>query len=105
MLKCYILLKDHLKPNQAMQSAAHGVLAMYHKFQDDQDVQRWLQESARKVICSVSEAEFAYAKTYFNYVVVTEPALGDADVALVFKPREDWPFVFRNYFLYGSPKT
>jgi hypothetical protein len=29
----------------------------------------------------------------------------DAKVAIIFKPKEDWPFVFRNYFLYESPKT
>lgn len=53
-----------------------------------------------KVIYKVSDAEFERAKAFEDSVVLTEPALGGQEVAIAFKPREEWPKAFRFFKLY-----
>jgi hypothetical protein len=43
-----------------------------------------------KVICKVTEKEFEAAKQIPDNVLITESALGGQEVALAFKPREEW---------------
>lgn len=62
----------------------------------------WLSGLFRKVVCGVTDAEFDAAKSCADYVVITESALGGAEVALAFRPREQWPAAFRSLRLYGQ---
>jgi hypothetical protein len=52
------------------------------------------------VICKVSDEEFGQAKAVEDRVVLTESGLGGAEVAIAFKPREEWPKGFRFYRLF-----
>ena len=54
----------------------------------------------RKAVCKVSEEEFEKAKGVADHVVLTESALDGQEVAIAFKPREEWPKAFKFYPLY-----
>jgi hypothetical protein len=96
----YILIKDSVPQGIAILAAAHAALAGYLKFKDTPEVSAWLSGPFRKVICRVTEAEFAQAKNFEDHVVLTESALEGQEVAIAFKPREEWPKAFRFYRLY-----
>jgi hypothetical protein len=44
--------------------------------------------------------EFEKAKAFTDHVVLTESALAGQEVAIAFKPREEWPNAFRFYRLF-----
>jgi peptidyl-tRNA hydrolase len=99
-MKMYILLKDSLPEGFAVLAAAHASLACYLKFQEDDETQNWVSGTFYKVICKVNEKEFEKAKSFENHVVLTESALDHQEVAIAFKPREQWPKAFKFYRLY-----
>jgi hypothetical protein len=51
-------------------------------------------------VVQVSDAEFEAAKAVEDHVVLTELALGGAEVAITFKPREVWAKGFGFYRLF-----
>ena len=53
-----------------------------------------------KVVCRVTDAEFEAAKLLEDSVVLTESALDNAEVAIAFRPRAEWPKAFKFYRLY-----
>jgi hypothetical protein len=73
---------------------------LYILIKDTPDVRQWLSGPFRKVVCKVNDEEFERAKTCPDHVVVTESALGGAEVALAFTPRQEWPAAFRFFRLY-----
>jgi hypothetical protein len=79
---------------------AHASLAAYLKYQDSLEVKQWLSGPFYKVVCKVNEAEFERAKSEADHVVITESALDNQEVAIAFKPREDWPKAFRYFRMY-----
>lgn len=98
-LKMYILIKKSL-PSHKIIAAAHASLMCYLKFQDRLEVQEWVKNSFRKVVCEVSDKEFEAAKCENDYIIVTEMAFKETnheEVALAFKPRIDWPTEFKFY--------
>ena len=99
-MKMYILVKDSIPEGFAILAAAHASLAGYLKFQDTPEVQTWISGPFYKVICKVSEKEFEKARQYEDHVVLTESALEHQEVAIAFKPREEWPKFFRFLKLY-----
>ncbi|MDG9666670.1 hypothetical protein ONV78_02905 [Hahella sp. CR1] len=99
-MKMYILIKDTIPSGYAMVAAAHASLAAYLKFQDTAEVREWLSGPFYKTLCKVNEKQFEKAKTFADHVVVTESALEGQEVALAFKPREEWPKDFKFYPLY-----
>lgn len=96
----YILIKETAPLGFAMVAAAHAALAAYLKFRDSPEVAAWLSGPFYKTVCKLSEAEFEAAKALEDHVVITEAALGGAELALAFRPREEWPKSFRFYRLY-----
>ena len=96
--KMYILVKKSL-PSHKVVAVAHGVLMCYLKYKDKPEVQEWLKNSFRKVICEITDKEFEAAKCEANCVIVTEQGLKGMEVALAFKPRIDWPEEFKYYSL------
>ncbi len=48
----------------------------------------------------MSDAEFESAKAVPDNVVLTESRLVGQEVAIAFKPREEWPKAFKFYRLY-----
>ena len=99
-MKMYILVKESVPTGFALVAAAHASLAAYLKFQDTPEVREWLSGPFSKTVCKLTEEEFEQAKACPDHVILTESALGGAEVALAFRPRADWPKAFKFYRLY-----
>ncbi|BBB68700.1 hypothetical protein UNDYM_4447 [Undibacterium sp. YM2] len=99
-MKMYILVKDDVPLGFAMVAVAHASLAGYLRFQDTPEVKAWLAGPFFKAVCRVNAKEFDNAKLVEDHVVLTESALDNREVAIVFKPREEWPKMFRFLKLY-----
>lgn len=99
-MKMYILIKEEVPAGFAVLAAAHASLACYLKFRESSEIATWLSGPFRKVICRVNDAEFEAAKSFDDSVVLTESALNGSEVAIAFRPREDWPKAFKFYRLY-----
>jgi hypothetical protein len=102
-MKMYILVRDDVPLGFAMVAVAHASLAGYLRFRDTPEVEEWLAGSFFKAVCVVNEKEFEKAKAVPDHVVLTESALGGREVALAFKPRDEWPKMFRFLKLYREP--
>jgi peptidyl-tRNA hydrolase len=99
-MKMYILVRDDVPFGFAMVAAAHASLAGYLRFQNEPEVREWLAGPFFKVVCKVNAKEFENAKQVADHMVLTESALANREVAIVFKPRADWPKMFRFLRLY-----
>jgi peptidyl-tRNA hydrolase len=99
-MKMYILIRDDVPLGFAMLAAAHASLAAYLKYQHTPEVQSWLLGPFCKVICRVTAKQFEQAKQTPDHVVMTESALAGQEVAIAFKPRDEWPKSFKFYSLY-----
>ncbi len=99
-MKMYILIKDDVPQAFAVLAAAHASLAAYLKFKDSPEVAEWLSGPFYKAVCRVGDQEFEKAKEYDDFVVLTESSLNDREVAIAFRPREEWPKAFKFYRLY-----
>ncbi len=99
-MKMYILIKDTVPLGTAMVAAAHASLAVYLKFKESPEVEQWLSGSFRKVVCQVTGNEFEKVKTVEDAVVLTESALDNQEVAIAFKPRQEWHKSFKFFKLY-----
>ena len=99
-MKMYILIKDDVPPGFDVLAAAHASLAAYLKFKESPEVAEWIAGPFYKTVCRVSPQEYERAKDVADSVVLTESALGDREVAIAFKPREEWPKSFKYYKLY-----
>jgi len=99
-MKMYILIKDYVPLGFALVAASHASLAAYFKFKESPDVEQWISGPFYKTICKVNDKEFQKAKAFENHVVITESALENEEVAIAFKPRENWPKPFKYYRLY-----
>jgi peptidyl-tRNA hydrolase len=90
-MKMYILIRESVPLGFAILAASHASLAAYLKFKDSHEVTDWLSGPFYKVVCKVTDEEFEKAKTIEDHVVLTESGLGDQEIAIAFKPREEWP--------------
>ena len=92
-MKMYICIKEGTLSGMAMNAAAHAGLMCHLKFCEDGDYLNWLENSFKKVTCSVTPAEFAMLKEVPDSFVVTESRLDNAELAVVLKPRQpnEWP--------------
>ena len=99
-MKMYILVRESVPAGFAILAAAHASLACYLQFRDVPEVAAWLAGPFYKVVCRVTDAEYETAKALEDNVVLTESALDGAEVAIAFRPREEWPKAFKFYRLY-----
>ncbi len=99
-MKMYILIKESVPVSYAVLASAHASLAAYLKFKDTEEVNKWLSGPFYKVVCKVNEKEFRKAKEFDDSVILTESTLGDEEIAIAFKPREEWPKSFKFYKLF-----
>ena len=99
-MKMYILIKESVPLGVAMVAAAHASLAAYLAFKDAPEVQQWLAGPFFKAVCKVSPQEFEQAKSVADNVILTESALDGQEVAIAFKPREEWPKSFKFFRLF-----
>ncbi len=88
-----------------MVAVAHASLAGYLKFQGTPEVEQWLSGPFFKAVCKANAKEFENAKEVPDHVVLTESALANREVAIVFKPREEWPKMFKFLRLYREAPT
>lgn len=101
MKRMYILIVDWMDTGHAVNTAAHaGAMINSRWKEDDADMADWYKTSFRKVTCKVTPVEFEKAKTYENWFAVTEMAFENKEVALVFKPRDEYPRFFQFLKLY-----
>ena len=96
----YILIKDDVDLGHAILASAHASLSCYLTFKGDPTLEDWALNSFRKVVCKVNAKEFEKAKSYPDFRIMTEMALANDEIALVFKPRDDWPEFFKWLKLY-----
>ena len=99
-MKMYILIKESVPTGFAVLAAAHASLACYLKFKDTSDMNLWLSGIFYKVVCRVNDQEFEKAKEVEYNVLLTESALEGQEIAIAFRPREEWPKAFKFYKLY-----
>ncbi|WP_291519766.1 peptidyl-tRNA hydrolase [Acidovorax sp.] len=105
-MKMYILVRDDIPLGFAMVAVAHASLAGYLKFQNDPQTKEWLEGPFFKVVCKANTKEFANAKLVADHLVLIEAALEQQEVAIVFKPRREWPRMFKYLRLYrDTPNT
>ncbi|ALN56351.1 peptidyl-tRNA hydrolase [Lysobacter enzymogenes] len=99
-MKMYILVRDDVPLGFAMVAVAHASLAAYLKFRDAPETAQWLDGPFFKAVCKANAREFENAKAVEDHVVLTESALDGREVAIAFKPREEWPKMFKFLRLY-----
>jgi len=84
-------------------SVAHASLGTFLKFQHSGDMQNWLANSFKKVVCVVNEEQFEAAKLVDRNVVFTESSLPDNNETCIgFCPRDEYPAQFKKYRLFGT---
>ena len=99
-MKMYILIREPVPTAFALVAASHASLAVYLKFKDTPEIDQWLSGPFYKPNCRVNDSEFETAKSFEDNVVITESALDGQEIAIAFKPREEWPKPFHFYSLY-----
>lgn len=99
-MKMYILIKEDIPVGFAVLASAHASLAAYLKFKDSPEIEEWISGPFYKVICRVNDKEFEKAKEYPDHIVLTESALDNKEVAIAFKPRNEWAKFFRFLRMY-----
>lgn len=99
-MKMYILIKEFVPNNFAPVIAAHASLACYLKYSDDPEMQTWISGVFKKCVCKVNEKEFENAKSVERNLLLTESALDNQEVALVFSPRIEYPKMFQFFKLW-----
>ena len=118
--KMYILIHKNVDLGHAILAAAHASLSGYLAFVEFETkaiidshlimevhptlTEQWVKESFRKVVCKVNSVEFEKAKTYgknmIDYRIMTESALNNQEVAIVFRPRDNFEPFFKSLKLY-----
>jgi hypothetical protein len=90
----YILNRESVPLGFAILAASHASLAAYLKFKDSPEVTAWLSGSFYTIVCKVTDEESEKAKTIEDHVALTKSGLGGQEIAIAFKPREEWPKSF-----------
>jgi peptidyl-tRNA hydrolase len=91
----YIIVKDNIPDKLAPVIAAHASLACYKKFQENDNMIKWINGIFKKVVCLANETEFDKLKNETDFLVITESSLDNKEVALAFCPREEYPKKFK----------
>lgn len=94
-MKMYILIKRDAPDKLVPVIAAHASLACFRKFEQNGDMQSWINGIFTKVVCVVNEAEFTNAQKELNYIVLTESTLDKREVCIAFCPREEYSKMFK----------
>lgn len=98
-LKMYVLVRKRVPVGIGTVNAAHAALATYLKFKNDPETKEWLKRFY-KVVVAVSDAQFQKAKRVPYHVTIREDRYHNAEVAMAFKPRRNWPKRFFEFPLY-----
>ncbi len=104
-MKMYLLIHETVPLGYAMLAAAHASLAGYLRFIDHPDMKEWVSGRFDKVVCRADDLAFRRAKDLEGSLVLTESGLDDREVAVVLRPRQDWPKWVRFLPLYKGPRS
>lgn len=89
-IKQYIVLRPNISPAVATIGVAHGVLAAYLKWKDEQIVQDWVGGKFGpfyKCVCqALNMPEWEAIKKWNDNIIITESGLDNLDICVVFKP-------------------
>jgi len=91
----YIIIKNNIPDRLVPVITAHASLACYKKFENDENMIKWINGVFKKVVCVVDETEFEKFKEDDNFVLLTESALDNREVGVAFCPREVFPKKFK----------
>lgn len=94
-MKMYIIVKDNIPDKLVPVITAHASLACYRKFEENENIIKWINGIFKKVICLANETEFDNLKNETDFVVLTESSLDNKEVGLAFCPREEYPKKFK----------
>ena len=94
-MKMYIIVKDDVPDKLVPVITAHASLACYKKFQENDIMIKWINGIFKKVVCLANEIEFDKLKNETDFVLLTESALDNKEVCLVFCPREEYSKKFK----------
>jgi len=94
-MKMYIVVKDSIPDKLIPVITAHASLACYKKFEENEQMIKWINGIFKKVVCLVNEDEFERLKKEVDHVLLTESALDNQEVCLAFCPREEYPKKFK----------
>jgi hypothetical protein len=118
----YILVPDGIPSGFAINSAAHAGCCAGLRWYNDPDFRKWATTSFRKVTCradddalhmckyklgalllgeTLPDWKAAYEAVADHIIEVTESDLDGRLVAVVFKPRANWPACFKALDLWG----
>ncbi|MBD2769865.1 hypothetical protein IC235_18400 [Hymenobacter sp. BT664] len=103
-MKMYLLVKENAPNKLVPVVTAHASLACFREYEQEEDMQHWINSVFKKVVCKVTEAEFEQAKQVAKRVLLTESSLGGQEVCLAFSPREEYPKYFK-YLRLWSPNA
>ena len=103
-MKMYILVKESIPNNLVPVITAHASLACFLKYEQDEEMQHWINSVFKKVVCKVTEVEFEKARQVEKNVLLTESLLNNQEVCLAFSPREEYPKFFK-FFRLWSPNA
>ena len=103
MKRMYILVLNDVALGTAVNSACHAAVACALKYQDTPEVQEWLDDSFRKVTCSVTwdQLNLCMARED-DWVPISEINLDYRLVAVAFKPRDEYHKCFKFLTLFGK---
>jgi len=94
-MKMYIVIKNDVPDKLVPVISAHASLACYKKFEENENMQKWINSIFKKVVCLANETEFNNLKKDSESVLLTESALNNKEVCLAFCPREEYPKKFK----------
>lgn len=94
-MKMYIVVKDNTPDKLVPVIAAHASLACYKKYEDNEDMVKWINGIFKKVVCLANETAFEQLKTETDFVLLTESMLDNREVCLAFCPREEYSKRFK----------
>lgn len=100
-MKMYIAIKESIPFSFALVAVAHAVAAAMDKWRGKDEVfDEWMDTSFRKVIVKVTDAEFETLREVPDSITMTESALEGMKTSMIFKPRHEYPKIFKFLRLY-----
>jgi len=100
----YIIIKDTIPDKLVPVISAHASLACYKRFENNEDMIKWINGIFKKVVCVVDEISFDNFKNEADSVLLTESSLDNTEVCLAFCPREEYPKKFK-YLKMWTPQN
>lgn len=91
----YIIVKDSIPDKLVPVITAHAALACYKKFEENENMIKWVNGVFKKVVCVTDDKEFEKFKDESDFVLLTESSLDNKEVSLAFCPREEYAKRFR----------